>query len=104
MLQKTTKSARGRPKKVLMSDAHRDELMAGVDLIVTSIQDAEERGHYNGYYDGLLKGYSAGVAAAQALHLREDKEDDFSFWGTLFATIGIGSIVIGLWWILSGQL
>jgi hypothetical protein len=102
MTEQTIKT-RGRPKKVLMTDAHRDSLMRTAKETVELVQSAKRVGYYEGYDDGLVNGYKSGVEAGIAYY-KETKEDDFSFFGTFFATLGVGFVVIGLWWIVSGQL
>lgn len=116
------KKTRGRPKKIVPSQPVKTnvaELMKSVDLIVTSMQESERRGYEAGFLDGqdeaetiaydegLVNGYLAGSKAAYKLQrqTKEDKEDeDFNFWTTFLSTIVIGSVLILLWWALSGQL
>ncbi len=95
---------RGRPKKVIMSEDHRKELTKGVDLMIVSMQQSEHRGYDNGYGDGLVRGYKEGFIAGRNVERSiSGKSDNFNFWVTLFSTIFIGSVLILLWWALSGQ-
>lgn len=90
---------RGQPKKEFTDTAHHKQLMASVDLIVKAMQESERRGWNHGYYNGYKDKRKQTI-----LQHSPDKEDDFSFFATLFYTILIGSILISLWWVVSGQL